>query len=107
MDEPFGALDALTREYLQIELMRICESRRLSVLFVTHSIDEAIMLSDRIVVMGAYPTRIIREQPVAIPRPRWDANARATAEYASLRADIWSLLEHEIAQSDSVIPAAS
>jgi NitT/TauT family transport system ATP-binding protein len=105
MDEPFGALDALTREYLQVELMRLCESRGLTVLFVTHSIDEAIMLSDRIVVMGAYPTRIIRELTVELPRPRWNADIRGTPQYTSLRSLIWSLLEKEIARSTTAAPA--
>ena len=77
MDEPFGALDALTREYLQDELARIAASQNLTVLFVTHSIDEAIYLSDRIVVMGNNPGRILVEYPVPFERPRTTTVVRA------------------------------
>jgi NitT/TauT family transport system ATP-binding protein len=99
MDEPFGALDALTREYLQAELQRICAARDLTVLFVTHSIDEAIYLSDRIVVMGIRPGRVLREFTVDLPRPRWEYDVRAHPLYAELRHAIWSLLEVQIKQS--------
>ena len=77
MDEPFGSLDALTREHLQGQLQRLCADRDVTVLFVTHSIDEAIYLSDRIVVMGVKPGRIIAEFPVALRKPRGDYNFRA------------------------------
>ena len=93
MDEPFGALDALTREQLQEMLVRICEQRGLSVLFVTHSIDEAIYLSDRIVVMGANPGRILQTFEVKLARPREDYNWRAEPEYAELREAAWKLLD--------------
>jgi NitT/TauT family transport system ATP-binding protein len=97
MDEPFGALDALTREYLQGELQKICDARRLTVLFVTHSIDEAIYLSDRIVVMGTSPGRIIEQFEVRLRRPRWEYNIRAEHEFGELRGAIWSLLQRELA----------
>jgi NitT/TauT family transport system ATP-binding protein len=96
MDEPFGALDALTREHLQGELQRIAETTRLTILFVTHSIDEAVYLSDRIIVMGTHPGRIIREFAVDLPRPRYDYNFRAEPSYAQTRAEIWALLEQEL-----------
>jgi NitT/TauT family transport system ATP-binding protein len=99
MDEPFGALDALTREYLQGELQRIWTAKRLTVLFVTHSIDEAIYLSDRIVIMGANPGRILREIAVDFPRPRSDQDIRATKQYRELRQTIWALLEEQLRQS--------
>ena len=70
MDEPFGALDALTRREMQELLTRIWEDHRLTVLFVTHDVEEAIFLSDRIVVMGIAPGRIAREFAVPLPRPR-------------------------------------
>ncbi|CAN5650106.1 ABC transporter ATP-binding protein [soil metagenome] len=102
MDEPFGALDALTREYLQGELQRICEAKQLTVLFVTHSIDEAIYLSDRIVVMGSRPGRTLCEFEVDMPRPRWEYDIRAHPSYAGLRHEIWALLEDQIKQSQEL-----
>jgi NitT/TauT family transport system ATP-binding protein len=99
MDEPFGALDALTREHLQGELQRIAETTSLTILFVTHSIDEAVYLSDRIIVMGTQPGHIIREFAIDLRRPRYDYNFRAEPQYAQIRAEIWSLLERELVKS--------
>jgi NitT/TauT family transport system ATP-binding protein len=96
MDEPFGALDALTREHLQGELQRIAASQNLTVLFVTHSIDEAIYLSDRIVVMGRKPGRKLIEYEVPFARPRSTTEIHADAEFAKLRNDVWVLLEREM-----------
>lgn len=100
MDEPFGALDALTREYLQGQLAKICEERNLTTLFVTHSIDEAIYLSDRVVVMGVQPGRIIAEFPISLRKPRAEYNFRAEPEYARVREEIWDLLETQIRKAE-------
>jgi NitT/TauT family transport system ATP-binding protein len=70
MDEPFGALDAMTRDFLHDELDRVCEGRNLTVLFVTHNVREAARLGDRVVLLSSRPGRVIADFPVPIPRPR-------------------------------------
>ncbi|MGB6105285.1 MAG: ABC transporter ATP-binding protein [Pusillimonas sp.] len=85
MDEPFGSLDAQTAEFLWDELSRIVEKTRKTVLFVTHHIDEAIYLSDRIVVMGGQPAGIREIINVKFPKPRWRYDVRAEPEFAALR----------------------
>lgn len=102
MDEPFGALDALTREQLQSMLQRICAEQNLTILFVTHSTDEAIYLSDRIIVMGVRPGRVIAEFTVNLPKPRTAYDWRADPEYARIRNQIWKLLEQQIERTEVV-----
>jgi NitT/TauT family transport system ATP-binding protein len=94
MDEPFGALDAMTRELMQEELLAIVERHALSVLFVTHSVDEAVYLSDRIFAMGTRPGRVMRVYDVDLrPRARQEGvSIRALPEFGALRDDIWTLV---------------
>lgn len=80
MDEPFGALDALTREEMSLELMRIWTERPKTILFVTHSIPEAILLADRVVAMGPRPGRVLEIVTVQLPRPR-SFDQQSTAEF--------------------------
>lgn len=95
MDEPFGSLDAQTRAILQIELNGIWERTGKTILFVTHSVEEAIFLSDRIYVFSARPATVKAVIPVDLPRPR-DRDAIIQAPtYARLHRDIWELLRHE------------
>lgn len=95
MDEPFGALDAQTRQVMGSELLRMWEDDRKTIIFVTHDLDEAIYLADRIIVMSASPGRIIREIPVRLSRPR-DLDIRNTLEFLEYRRMIWDLLEEEV-----------
>lgn len=86
MDEPFAAVDMQTREMLQEELLRIWMDHQVTVLFVTHSIDEAIFLGDRVVVMGAGPGHIRADVLTELPRPRAGAEARKSERFDLLRA---------------------
>jgi NitT/TauT family transport system ATP-binding protein len=96
MDEPFGALDAQTRELLQEELVRILERDQRTMVFITHSIDEAIVLGDRIVVMSARPGRVREVLEVGLTRPRNVQAARNSERYAELRQHIWEELRPEV-----------
>lgn len=100
MDEPFGALDAQTRAVLQIELMQIWERNQKTVLFVTHSVEEALYLSDRVVVFSQRPSRVKAVIDVPIPRPRDREGLLAHPLYAALHAKIWRLLRDEQAPEE-------
>lgn len=86
MDEPFASIDAQTRELMQMELIRIWGQQQSTVLFVTHSVDEAIVLSDRIVLMGPRPGHIVETLDVELERPRSPDEVRTDARYIQLRA---------------------
>lgn len=96
MDEPFGALDEQTRLVLQAELLRIWEATGKTVVFVTHSIDEAMILADRIIVLSARPGTIKADITVPFARPRTIEAVRSAPEFASLFLRIWSLLRDEV-----------
>ncbi|MBB3950086.1 ABC transporter ATP-binding protein [Aureimonas jatrophae] len=101
MDEPFAALDAQTRDLLQAELLRIWETIKTTVVFVTHSIDEAIFLADRIVVMTARPARVKEIIEIDLPRPR-AIEIRNGDAFNGYRARVWDALRDEVrkAQGD-------
>ncbi len=88
MDEPFGALDEITRNEMQDELLRVWQARQKTVLFVTHSIWEALMLADRVVVMASRPGRIVLEQEIHAARPR----SRSSLSLVELHEAIWEAL---------------
>ncbi len=96
MDEPFGALDAMTREIMQAEILRIWRDSGKTILFVTHSIDEAVLLSDRVIVMSPRPGRILRDIAIDLPRPR-GGELRQTARfqaYAGQLRELLGLIDH-------------
>ncbi|NNE89763.1 MAG: ABC transporter ATP-binding protein [Silicimonas sp.] len=94
-DEPFAAIDAMTREAMQSELERIVMETRQTVVFITHSIDEAITLGDRIAVISRRPGRIKEVLDVNLPRPRFDHDVKSLPEYADIRERIWDLVKDE------------
>jgi len=96
MDEPFAALDAQMRHVLQDELLTLWQGDRRTVVFITHSLEEAILLGDRVVVMSARPGRIIASKPVPFERPRDAEEVRASAEFGTLHRELWDLLRAEV-----------
>lgn len=101
LDEPFAALDGHTRELMQEELMSVWSQRRKTCLFVTHQIDEAVYLSDKVVVFSARPGRVRSVVDVALPRPR-TIEMKRSAEFGELVAQVWSLIESDVRRSMQV-----
>ncbi len=93
MDEPFAALDAMTREFMMDELQRIWMSTKTSVVFITHSIPEAVYLSDRVVVLSHRPGKVIRDLAIELPRPR-TIETMATAQFAAYAKELRALFAH-------------
>ncbi|MBM3523083.1 MAG: ABC transporter ATP-binding protein [Alphaproteobacteria bacterium] len=105
MDEPFGALDALTREQMRVDLEALWLSRPKTVLFITHSIDEAVLLSDRVVVMSERPGRVDRILPIDLPRPR-GLEARETTGFDTAQRAITEIfLSRGILKRGSILKA--
>jgi NitT/TauT family transport system ATP-binding protein len=96
MDEPFSALDAQNKLLLQEELLHIWEEHKKTVVFITHSVDEAVFLGDRIMVMTAQPGKVKTFVEVPLARPRNIMELQKTPEYGELIADIWSSLRDEV-----------
>src|SRR5487761_1978283 len=99
MDEPFAALDAMTRQIMQEELLSIHATNHKTTVFITHSIDEALILSDRLVVMSARPGRIKAILPNRLPHPR-HVSVQLSPEFAALKAQVWQLVESELLVHD-------
>ena len=99
MDEPFAALDAMTRQVMQEELLRIHEASGKTIVFITHSIDEALILANRIVVMSSRPGRVKAVLKNSLPSPR-HVTVQLSAEYARLKSEIWALVESEVRSHD-------
>jgi NitT/TauT family transport system ATP-binding protein len=95
MDEPFAAIDAMTREGMQAELERIIAKTRQTVIFITHSIDEAIQLADRVVVISERPGCVREIVEVDLPRSRFETDARSDPRFVELREHVWGLLRDE------------
>ena len=104
MDEPFGAIDAQTREAMQEELMKLVAGTGKTVVFVTHDLDEAVLLSDRVVVLARRPGRVQRIMDIELPRPRWEYDARADRRFADARRQLWELLRGDVRDDEGLAP---
>ena len=97
MDESFSALDIQTRQLMENELLNLWQAKRKAVLFITHDLDEAISMSDRVVVMSAGPeSHPIGEFTIDLPRPRDVSEVRVTPRFIELHTAIWSVLREEV-----------
>jgi NitT/TauT family transport system ATP-binding protein len=92
MDEPFGALDAMTRQSLQDELLTIARDRGISVIFITHDLEEAIYLGDKVIALASNPGRILKQVPVDLPRPRNQLTTREDTRFLALRHELHGLI---------------
>lgn len=106
MDEPFSALDAQTRELMQEELLRICAAESRTVVFITHDLEEALFLSDEILVMSSRPGRLIERFESPLPRSR-DLAVKGTSEFMELKRHLWSRLESEVRKTAAEVEGDS
>ena len=104
LDEPFASLDAQTREFMQEELLRIWRTTRTTALFVTHQINEAVYLADRVLVFTGRPGRVREEISVDLPRPR-ELRVKRTPEFLAYEEHIWQLIESEVRQGIEAVVA--
>jgi NitT/TauT family transport system ATP-binding protein len=96
MDEPFGAIDAQTRELMQEQLLKLWTDQKKTVIFITHDLDEAVLLSDRVVVLSRGPGRVRDVLEVGLPRPRWEYDVRKHERFAEVRHRIWQMLRGDV-----------
>jgi NitT/TauT family transport system ATP-binding protein len=101
LDEPFAALDAMTRQVLQEQLARIYEQNKKTIIFITHSIDEALLLASRIIIMTARPGRTAQDMINDLPFPR-NASVQLSARYTELKERIWDTVQAEVLKSMEV-----
>ena len=95
LDEPFAALDAMTRQVLQEQLVKIYEDNRKTIVFITHSIDEALLLSTRMIVLGAKPGRIVKDIVNDLPHPR-NAKVQLSQRYNDIKSEVWDVVQEEV-----------
>ncbi|MGA2392679.1 MAG: ABC transporter ATP-binding protein [Candidatus Lustribacter sp.] len=100
MDEPFGALDPLVREVMQIDLLKLLDAEQRTIVFVTHSVDEAVFLSDRVIIFRAHPGAILKTLDIDLPPRRFenDEEIKASPAFVSYRNMIWHLLKEQLRQ---------
>jgi NitT/TauT family transport system ATP-binding protein len=98
LDEPFAALDAMTRQVLQDELLQIYEKSKKTIIFITHSIDEALLLSTRMLIMSARPGRVVTDIQNDLPMPR-NAEVQLSPRYNELKSQIWGTVQSEVLRS--------
>jgi NitT/TauT family transport system ATP-binding protein len=103
MDEPFSALDAQSRALMQLELLTLWERTRRSILYVTHQIQEAVLLGDRVVVMTRRPGRVLAVRPVPLPRPR-DERTMLDPAFVALVDECWQLIKHDARDALADVP---
>jgi NitT/TauT family transport system ATP-binding protein len=95
MDEPFGALDAMTRQTLQDEILQLVADKRIATVFITHDLEEAIYLGDRVVVLGGSPAGVIESMEIDLPRPRNQLTTREDSRFLAYRHRLFEMLAHE------------
>ena len=101
LDEPFGALDAQTRETMQLELLRIWNQTRKTAIFITHDIVEAVYLADRVIVFTARPGRVKMSVPIGLPRPR-DLRIKREPRFLEYELKIWESIREEVMRSNDM-----
>jgi NitT/TauT family transport system ATP-binding protein len=112
MDEPFANLDAQTSEFMQIELSKIWEQQKGVVVLVTHSVDEAVLLSDRVILLNPRPGSVAEVLDINLPHPRWAYDVRALPEFAALRGHLWNRIKDMVlsdpdSEFSHVVPAST
>lgn len=102
MDEPFGALDPQIREVMQIDMLKLLEAEGKTIVLVTHSLDEAIFLSDTVIIFSANPGRVLTTIDIDLPRPRWsrDEEIKASEAFVRYRHEIWHLMKQQLRNND-------